>query len=59
MNTITVNKKYLDRKGFYVFCRNNHYWALTPEEVQEMNQLTGELLNETREGGPTKNEDTK
>ena len=55
---ITVNPKYLDQKGIYVFCRNGIYWALTPEEVQEMNQLTGELLASAKASGPN-NEETK
>ena len=46
MTTITVNDKHLARKGVYVFCKGGHFWSLTPEQVQEMHNLTGELLAE-------------
>lgn len=52
--TITVNLKYLDQKGIYVFCRRGIYWGLTPEEVQEMHNLTKELLAEA--SGPDNEE---
>ena len=42
--TITVNTKHLKRKGVYVFTKRGIYWGLTPDEVQEMHNLTGELL---------------
>lgn len=42
--TITVNHKHLKRKGVYVFTKRGIYWGLTPDEVQEMHNLTGELL---------------
>ena len=41
---ITVNHKHLKRKGVYVFAKRGIYWSLTPDEVQEMHNLTGELL---------------
>jgi len=59
MSTITVNRKYLDRKGVYVFCKRGIYWGLTPEEVQEMNQLTNELLSEKGPAGPSNEEEAK
>ena len=57
--SITVNRKYLDQKGIYVFCRKGIYWGLTPDEVQEMNQLTGELLAEASAQGSPNNEEVK
>jgi len=44
--TIRVNHKHLKRKGLYVFTKRGIYWGLTPDEVQEMHNLTGELLAE-------------
>lgn len=52
--TITVNHKHLKRKGVYVFARRGTYWSLTPDEVQEMHNLTGRLLAEA--SGPQKEE---
>ena len=44
MSEITVNHKHLKRKGLYVFAKRGIYWGLTPTEVLEMHNLTGELL---------------
>ncbi len=55
---ITVNHKHLERKGLYVFAKRGIYWALSPDEVQEMHNLTKELLASAEASGPD-NEEVK
>lgn len=44
-----ITYKYIKSKDIYVFDKDQIYWALRPEELLEMNQLTDEILAEIAE----------
>lgn len=44
--------RHIESKDLYVFTKRGTYWGLTPDELQEMHNLTGELLAEAPAGPP-------
>jgi len=56
---MTITYRYIKSKDLYVFCKRGTYWALAPEELSTMHNLTGELIAESKALGAPKDKESK